>query len=130
MSVNRLLKFDLIRVSKLLEEVQFVIIAFVISFVIGRYIDKFFPIDSKIDDISNMDLIKSITLQLALIGISGYYIMKITSIIPFVFSLTNQYIPSSHNESATGAALAMSIIFVGVQKNFQSRIGLLKTRFY
>jgi hypothetical protein len=29
-----------------------------------------------------------------------------------------------------GAGLAMAIIFVGVQKNFQSRIAILKNRFY
>lgn len=128
--VERLLRFDTVRVSKLLEQIQFAIIVFVIAFFVGSMTDKLFPIQANIENITNFTLWKDLFLQLALIVISAYYINKVARIIPFFFSLSDKYVPSSHGENAVGAGLAMAIIFVGVQKNFQTRIGLLKNRFY
>jgi hypothetical protein len=128
--VERLLRFDTIRVSKLLEEVQSAIIVFVIAFFIGSMTDRLFPIPQNVEKISNLDLFRDLLLQLALIVVSAYYINKIAKVIPFFFSLNEKYVPSLHGESLAGAGLAMAIIFVGVQKNFQTRIGILKNRFY
>jgi hypothetical protein len=127
--VERLLRFDTVRVSKLLEQIQFAVIVFVIAFFIGSMIDKLFPVQKE-ENISNFDLYKDLFLQLCLITISAYYITKLAKVIPFFFSLSEKYVPSSHGENMAGANLAMVIIFVGVQKNFQSRIAILKNRFY
>jgi hypothetical protein len=128
--VERLLRFDTVRVSKLLEQIQFAVIVFVIAFFIGSMIDKLFPVQKDVENISNLNLYKDLFLQLCLITISAYYITKIAKVIPFFFSLSQNYVPSSHGENMAGANLAMVIIFVGVQKNFQTRIGILKNRFY
>jgi hypothetical protein len=129
-SIESLLSVDTIRISKLLEQIQFAIIVFIIAFFVGSTTDKLFPVQKDFENISNFDLYKDLLLQLSLIVISSYYITKIVKLIPFFFKLSDQYIPSSHGESMAGAGLAMAIIFVGVQKNFQTRIAILKNRFY
>jgi hypothetical protein len=128
--VERLLRFDTVRVSKLLEQVQFAVIVFIIAFFVGSMTDKLFPLPKEADKMSDFNLYKDLFLQLCLIVISAYYITKVAKVIPFFFSLSDKYIPSSHGENMAGAGLAMAIIFVGVQKNFQARIGILKNRFY
>ena len=129
-NVDRLLRFDLVRGSKLLEETQSAIIVFVMAFFVGIYVDKLFPLEQDPTTVSNMSLLKNMMMQLVLISISAYYIVKVAHVIPFFFSLTNSYVPSLHNETGAGAGLALSIVFVSVQRNFQARLGLAKTRFY
>lgn len=128
--VERLLRVDTVRVSKLLEQIQFAVIVFIIAFFVGSMTDKLFPVPKEADKISDFDLYRDLFLQLCLIVISAYYITKVAKVIPFFFSLSDKYVPSSHGENLAGAGLAMAIIFVGVQKNFQTRIGILKNRFY
>lgn len=129
-SIESLLRVDTIRASKLLEQIQFAVIVFIIAFFVGSYTDKLFPVKKNVENITNFELYKDLLLQLCLIVISSYYITKLVRIIPFFFKLSDEYIPSSHGESMAGANLAMAIIFVGIQKNFQTRIAILKNRFY
>lgn len=129
-SFESLLRVDTVRASKLLEQIQFAIIVFIIAFFVGSSTDKLFPLQKDVENISNFELYKDLLLQLCLIVISSYYITKLVKIIPFFFNLSDKYIPSAHGESMAGAGLAMAIIFVGVQKNFQTRITILKSRFY
>lgn len=128
--VERLLRFDTVRVSKLLEQTQFAVIVFVIAFFVGSMTDKLFPIPKESEKISDWELWRDLFLQLALIVVSAYYITKLAKVIPFFFSLSDKYVPSSHGENMAGAGLAMAIIFVGVQRNFQGRLNLLKNRYY
>lgn len=129
-SIESLLRVDTVRASKLLEQIQFAVIVFIIAFFVGSYTDKLFPVKKDVENITDFELYKDLLLQLCLIVISSYYITKLVKIIPFFFKLSDRYIPSAHGESMAGANLAMAIIFVGVQKNFQSRITILKNRFY
>jgi hypothetical protein len=124
---NRLVRFDLVRASKLLEIIQSVLVIFVIAFYAGSAIDRFFAPAS--ENMSNMELMRDLGLQLALIVVSAYYIKKIAVLIPFMFSLTSEYVPSKKGEATFGSAIAMAIIFVSVQKNFASKISLLQRRF-
>jgi hypothetical protein len=128
--LERLLRIDTVRVSKLLEQIQFAVIVFIIAFFVGSMTDRLFPIQKEAEKITDFVLYRDLFLQLCLITISAYYITKITKVIPFFFSLSDKYIPSSHGENMAGAGLAMAIIFIGVQKNFQTRIGILKNRIY
>lgn len=128
--LDRLLRVDTVRASKLLEQIQYAVIVFIIAFFVGSMTDKLFPVPEDVSTIKDFDLYKDLFLQLCLIVISAYYITKIAKVIPFFFSLSDKYIPSAHGENMAGAGLAMAIIFVGVQKNFQTRIALLKKKFY
>lgn len=124
---QRLIRFDRVRISKLLEIIQHGIIVFVLSFYIGSAIDKYFQ---KADDSwSNQDLILSLLAQFSILMIAVYYIRKIAEVIPFFFSLTKEYVSNKKGEVLTGYAVATAIIFVGVQKNFLSKIEILKKRF-
>jgi hypothetical protein len=127
--LERLLRIDTVRASKLLEQIQYAVIVFIIAFFVGSITDKLFPIRKEAGKITDFELYRDLFLQLCLITISAYYITKIAKVIPFFFSLSDRYVPSSHGENMAGAGLAMAIIFVGVQKNFQTRIGILRTRF-
>lgn len=130
LNFEKLIRFDSIRISKLLEQIQFTIIVFFIAFFIGSMTDKLFPLNKTPDQTTDYELIRDLLLQLILIVITAYYIMKIAHVIPFFFSLSDKYVPSAHGESSAGGSLAMAIIFVGVQKNFQARLSLLKSRYY
>ena len=110
--------------------IQFAVIVFILAFFIGSATDSLFPLPKPNEKISDFELYRDLFLQLCLIVISSYYIIKIADVIPFFFSLSDKYIPSAHGENMKGAALAMAIIFVDVQKNFQGRIALLKQKFY
>jgi hypothetical protein len=127
---ERLIRFDAIRVSKLLEMIQYAVIVFILAFFIGSATDSLFPLPRPEEKISDFNLYKDLFLQLCLIVISIYYINKIAQIIPFFFSLSDKYVPSAKEENIKGAGIALAIIFVGVQKNFQGRIALLKKKFY
>jgi hypothetical protein len=128
--VERLLRVDTVRASKLLEQIQYSVIVFILAFFVGSMTDKLFPLPKNVEQITDFDLYKDLFLQLCLITVAAYYITKIAKVIPFFFSLSDKYIPSSHGENMAGAGLAMTIIFVGVQKNFQARIAILRNKFY
>lgn len=129
-ALERLTRFDLIRASKLLEITQDAIIVFVIAFYLGSLLDRAFnsikPVNA---NMTNMELIGILLAQFASIVIVAYYIMKFVAVVPFFLSLSSQYIPNMKGESATGAALAMAVIFVGVQTHFSAKLSILKSRF-
>lgn len=127
---DSILNMDAIRISKFLEQIQYAIIAFVIAFFVGSFTDRLFPLQKNIEEISNLELWRDILLQMCVIIISAYYISKIARTVPFFFSLTKDYVISAHGESAAGAGLAMALIFVNVQKNFQKRLSLLRDRYH
>jgi hypothetical protein len=126
-NTERLLRFDLVRLSKLLEIVQFGLVIFVIAFYVGSFIDNLFP--DVTEKTPNSILIRDLALQMSLLLIAAYYIRKIGEIVPFLFSLTKDYKPSLKGEAAFGGAIAMTIIFAGVQRKFLDKITLLKNRF-
>jgi hypothetical protein len=129
-ALERLTRLDLIRASKLLEITQDAIITFVIAFYIGSLLDRAFnsikPVNANMTD---AELVGLILAQFACIVIVAYYIMKIIAVVPFFFSLSSQYVPNMKGESATGAGLAMAVIFVGVQTHFSAKLSILKSRF-
>ena len=130
---ERLFRFDLIRFSKLLEITQYAILTFVFAFFSGILIDKICYIEitpDNIDKISNFELISKIFLQTLLIVLGSYYIQKIIILIPFIFPLTANYIPSMKNESKIGISLSMTMIYISIQKNFINKILLLKSRLF
>lgn len=129
-SIQSVITIDAIRVSKLLEQIQYALITFIIAFFIGSMTDKLFPIEENTKEITDFQIWKDVLIQLCLNVITAYYITKIATSIPFVFSLSKDYIISGHGESLSGSGLAMAIIFISVQSNFKKRISILKERYY
>ena len=129
-ALERLTRFDLIRVSKLLEMAQDGIIIFAIAFYVGSALDRFFntlkPINEKS---SNMELIGILLAQFIANILLAYYLKKFVDIIPFFFSLSSAYNSNQKGESEFGSNFAASIILVSVQKSFATKLSVLKTRF-
>lgn len=126
-SFERLVRFDSIRASKLLEMVQNGVIIFFLAFFVGSFIDKQFK--SADESMSNSELVMNIILQFVVIIVAAYYIRKIAEAIPFMLSVSDDYVSNMKGESAGASAFACSLIFVSVQHNFGSKLNLLKQRF-
>lgn len=126
-NVERLLRFDTIRISKLLEMIQDGIIIFILAFYLGSAIDKFCGVAD--EKMTNTELWGWVILQLIINIVAIYYIRKIAEVIPFMFSLNSGYISNKKGEVDAASGFVSSIIYIGVQKNFQNKIGLLKSRF-
>ena len=128
--MDRLVEFDKIRISKLLEQIQATVIVFFIAFFVGIKVDShLFRIRAPLAQTSTARLTGEIVTQLSLNVILAYYIGKIAAAVPFVFIFDQKYIRSLKNETARGTGFALTIIFIAVQKNFQARVQELKVRF-
>ena len=129
-ALERLTRFDLVRVSKLLEMAQDGIIVFAIAFYVGSALDRLFntlkPNDEKS---SKMELIGILLLQFIANILLAYYLKKFVDIIPFFFSLSSGYNSNQKGESEFGSNFAASIILVSVQHNFAAKLNILKARF-
>lgn len=126
-NVERLLRFDTIRISKLLEMIQDGIIIFILAFYLGSAIDKFSGVaDEKMTD---TELWLSILLQLVINIVAVYYIGKIAEVIPLMFSFNSAYMSNKKGEADAASGFVCSIIFISVQKNFGDKLTLLKSRY-
>jgi hypothetical protein len=126
-NVERLLRFDTIRISKLLEMIQDGIIIFILAFYLGSAIDKLCGVAD--EKMTNTELWGWIILQLVINIVAIYYVRKIAEVIPFMLSLNSGYMSNKKGEVDGASGFVSSIIFVGIQRNFQTKLGLLKSRF-
>lgn len=126
-NVERLLRFDTIRLSKLLEMIQDGIIIFILAFYLGSAIDKLCGVTD--EKMTNTELWGWIILQLVINIVAIYYVRKVAEVIPFMLSLNSNYVSNKKGEVDGASGFVSSIIFIGVQKNFQAKIGLLKARY-
>lgn len=112
-SIKNIFDFSLIRLFKLLEINQYMLISFFLTLLLGSFINRLFPILD--ENKSTLRLLFEITYQLLFMTTSIYYIKKISSNIPFLFkpflSYYNiPYIPSKKNESMYGIILGTSFM--------------------
>jgi len=126
-NVERLLRFDTVRISKLLEMIQDGIIIFILAFYLGSAIDRLCGVAD--EKMSNTELWGYIILQLVINIVAIYYVRKIAEVIPFMLSLTSSYISNKKGEVDAASGFVSSIIFVSIQKNFGAKLGLLKSRY-
>lgn len=125
-ALERIFRIDAVRASKLLEITQYSLIVGTGAFYVGSAVDRLFP--ERTDKSTTADLIKDILLQLALLTVAAYYVRKAAELVPFMFSLTSEYIPSKKGEAVFGASVAMAIVYGTVQPKLARKIGLLKER--
>mgnify|MGYP001487279030 CR=1 FL=1 len=120
-NVERLLRFDIIRVLKLAEIIQYAIMAFVFGFVISLIINK---LSNKLDKKKKHGhTIFEVILHMALLIIVAYYINKLIRIFPFIGAgLSNKYIPSKKNEATIGVAIGLSYIYTQSQINLGDKV--------
>ena len=123
--LDSLLRFDSIRILKLLEISQYAIISFLLSLWIGEVINSLFP---TIDiNISTYVLLTEAILQVFLLTVVVYYIRKISFIFPFIFNpiikaCNIPYIPSKKNESLFGITMGIGYVFYETQTNLINKV--------
>ena len=126
-ATNKFFRFDKVRASKLLELIQTGIVLFIICLILGSYFDNFFPILD--NNCSNIELISQTALQLSVNIILIYYIRKISEEIPFMFSLTDEYVSNGKGEQVLASMLMIGVIFYKPQISFQKKLTLIQERF-
>lgn len=128
---ERLIRFDSIRVLKLLEISQFSIIGFLLGLYLGAFIDKLVPEPNVVSKDKNkfLILIETIIHMIGLI-IIGYYIQKLAHIFNFCCGFLNKkYVSSLHEESTIGITIGLAFIFSATQKKLKTKISYLTKRF-
>lgn len=135
--IERLLRFDSIRLFKLIEIFYYTIISFVLTVIFIISIEKS-PINFKIYEkkeeskIDNSTLIKDILIDILVLVLFMYYLKKILSCIPFIFaSLNNKYKPSMKGEIYIGlglgsAAPLYSSLYLSVKNKMEIIIERIK----
>jgi len=135
--IQRLLRFDSIRLFKLIEIFYYTIISFVFTVIFIISIEKS-PINFKIYEkkeeskIDNSTLIKDILIDILVLVLFMYYLKKILSCIPFIFApLNNKYKPSMKGEIYIGlglgsAAPLYSSLYLSVKNKMEIIIERIK----
>jgi hypothetical protein len=125
---EKLVRFDSIRIHKLMEIIQYSVITFFLGILLGGYVNKLFP---KADPLKNTSrIILELVLQVSFITISLYYFQKLMSLIPFMFHFDSTYIPSHKNEGIKGAMIGLGLVFAASQIELKNKINILMTKIY
>jgi hypothetical protein len=119
--LNNVLKFDIIRLLKLLEISQYAILSFLLSVLVGGYLNDIFGIIKTNDEIYIL-LIQAI-FMITIVSILTYYIRKLAMVpnfflTPIIKYYKIPYIPSKKNESLLGVIFGMGYVFIHTQNNF------------
>ena len=133
--IERLLRFDSIRVFKLLEIFYYTIISLIITYIfttilhsdiILPYVFKTYDNDKE----SNIILIKDIFIDLLVLVIFIYYLKKILSCIPFIIAPLNKYYkPSMKGEVYIGIGLGSSLVlYNSLYDSISSKLKVLNKR--
>lgn len=122
---DRVFKFDIIRILKIMEISQYSIISFLISLLIGKYINDLF--DHYDEHKYYIKLLYELILHVFILTVATYYIRKISLAIPFILKplidyQKIKYIPSKKGESILGVALGISYVFMATQTNLINKI--------
>lgn len=138
--IQRLIRFDSIRLFKLIEIFYYTIISFVFTVIFIISIEKS-PVNFKIyekkeeSEIDNSILIKDILIDILVLVLFMYYLKKILSCIPFIFApLNNKYKPSMKGEIYIGlglgsAAPLYSSLYLSVKNKMEIIIERIKKHF-
>jgi hypothetical protein len=124
--IEKLFRFDIIRINELLELVQYTVIYAVTCFFTGLGINSLFP---EYDENKPTGyLIAEILGELSAVIIAIFYIRKINKLIPFFLLAGNSksYIPYQTTEY--NGEITISLIFVAMQFRLLKKIGLLGQR--
>lgn len=121
---KKLITFDKIRIYKLLEIIQFIIIYTLLAIPISGLIEDIFPYSDNTK--STLRILIEILLQTITLGIIIFYIQKIAKLLPFIFHNDKTY--KIHTTSEYEGYTVLSVIFLGTQKNLLNKISILHKR--
>lgn len=129
--IENLLRFDGIRLFKLLEMSYYTIISFAVTLLFANILenDTYMPYVFKTYDFekaSMAELFSDILIDLVVLVIFLYYLKKALSCFPFILSsLNKQYIPSMKGEVAIGIGFGSGIILYTSLKTIKDKLKAL-----
>ena len=125
-NMERLVRFDKIRLLKLLEITQYSLLAFFIGLFLGHALNSVLPeSDNKK---TTTRIVSEVILNILGIVISVYYIKKSLILFPFLLSGVKGYVPSKKKESYIGVTIGFGLIFNMTQNKLHKNIEILKNR--
>ena len=135
--LTRFVRMDSIRVLKLLEMCQFIIMGvfmgvfasefihkrLAITFVKSNYVTEEYPSEN---NNNNPILYLHIVYDLILVAVSTYYLRKLSQLVPFIFSFVNrEYVPNKKGEGMTGLIVGLGFVYSRGLSNLMQRLDLL-----
>ena len=114
-ALKKLLTFDKIRISKLLEISQYSILSIIPSIIIGKWLNTFFTDYSNKVIKNKYSLILSVLINVIVYVVATFYIEKIVRIFPFYFSLDKNYKPCLKDECKIGITTSILLFFITTQ---------------
>ena len=116
----------LIRVERILELTQSILLYFVVGLMLGTLLDKIFPkYDPKESMAQNWAWA---ILQILANGFVMYYMEKLISVVPFLFHFYAPYTPNNEKHTQIGESIAISLVFFATQDNLMSRINAIQDK--
>jgi|TARA_B110001454_G_C12593854_1_gene381417 hypothetical protein len=123
--LRSILRFDMIRLLKLLEIAQFTILAALSAMLLGPVINEKSP---NVTDNNIAILFIEVLVEIGFLGIFIYYIRKIILLIPFFFSwVTKKYIHNRKGSALLAIGVGMGLIFNRTQTKLFKKIGILSS---
>ena len=136
-NINNLLRFDLIRIMKILEMCQFCLVGFILGYINGTFLNNHVFYEFKKENyiskeyphlVGNLNpkLWFHLLMDIIIIIITTYYLKKFTSLIPFMLSFIEpKYKPGLKSEGEVGFTIGLGFIYLRVLDHFQQRVNLL-----
>ena len=129
---EKLLLNNEIRVTELLESIQYGVLYLIVGFATGVTLDYSFP--NYNEQTKTSVLFTEVALQCLLLIILVFYIRKLVKIVPFLFVIDfsgsgkSSYKP--YEASEYGGEIIIAIVLLGAQFNLIKKLDLLSRRFY
>lgn len=122
--LKKLTTFDKIRLYKLLEISQYIILYLLISIPVSVLLEEIFP---DVDESKPIwKIMIEIIAQMVIMGILIFYLMKIVKLVPFIFMSDKSYI--EHKIFEYEGTITISLVMLGTQKNLVSKIHIIRKR--
>jgi len=122
--LKKLTTFNKIRLYKLLEISQYIILYLLISIPVSVLIEEIFP---DVDESKPIwKIMIEIIAQMVIMGILIFYLMKIVKLVPFIFMSDKSYI--EHKIFEYEGTITISLVMLGTQKNLVSKIHIIRKR--
>ena len=125
--VKNVFAFDSIRMFKLMEITQYMILAVIISLVVSSWIDTWFTPPENIHEKHAHEILLHMLAELLVLGVTLYYIKKVIQMIPFVMipivrAVGSGYVPNKKNEANVGIAVGVALVFTKTLVNLNTKI--------
>lgn len=121
--IESILRFDKIRLHKLIELSQYSILACLLTIKIGKFVNHIIPAHDPKETL--FETYMYVILNIIAMIVSVYYVRKIVLLVPYIFRFDTDYIVSKHDESLLGESIGFGIVFATTQIKLKQRIMIL-----